>query len=512
MIRIFRSPWMALLPVALAGLYAWLYPSLRTVPSIEQMAPSSAVLVHRFRDLRRYDRDHLGALPDADGDAPLTWSAILGREHNLVGLPGMDPERPVFEMRLRPTVRGDHTLVVLPTRDGDRMEAAFNDPGFVDRGYTRRAKRLVRHGTWAAIGPTYDDAARLGTASLHLEDRGEDHALVVDVEGLATLALNDIGRTPWRGILGALGVRVGLRRPTADAPDLMAQRILEGTDRVARIVQTWEEARLWSFADTRTVVMELDPKAGAVADALRAFHAAGARAADAPPLPPTGELRAWMRAPHAEAGRLMARMLPTLGVALPEALARDRADEAGSTPDLLPLLPAQRGWWIGAGRAEGHPYAATWGLVASGAHALPLDAFFDGGLPEPGDPVTGAAGAWPITLLDAAPKRKAPAGTLQVVVGDPWSLFAFGASAEDWLARVEPLLGTNTGVNPDRPALAEGWVEVARAHLTARFARSVLDAALAAGGLLRALGEDHLDVLVSTDGNRLRLTWVGRAP
>ena len=496
--KVLWSPLVLICAPLLAGvLYYATHSWFSTGPSLEQMAPPGTVLVHRYKNLAVLDRDHVFELP---AEIP-SWSAFIALESNVPGLPGVDPTRPIFEIKGPPKIRGDNTTVVFPLAEPDDFREAFLDPSLLAQGRIRRAKQIHIHGNYGAIGPTKDVVARVGTGDLSCESRGEDHAIAADIEGLVGLALAEGRKKPWVGVLEALGVDAGKRENmeiVVDPKTGEQQVRFKGTERLARIARAWHTGRMWAWTEEGRVEIELESKAGATRDGL-ARAAERVTSPDAPltNVPDFGDAHIWAHIPDAEARVAVLRVLPALGVALPETVFADGALTARwsdtSIAGSLLLL---------GGKTIGHPYATTIAWLANKGVLPDLSVFFDD-LPALGAQRPIAEGELPITVLDPAPRRRAPAGVLLRRDLGGRELGAVGASALGFADRIEA--GLPTPSTPFPIALPPGYTRLVTFGLERNAARRVLGAALAKGGIYSALAEGHVFGIVSTDGVRLRV-------
>ncbi len=493
-----RSPLILICaPLVVGVLYFFTHSWLATGPSLERMAPPGAVLVHRYKNLAVLDRDHLFSLPP---EIP-SWSAFIALENNVPGLPGVDPKRPIFEIKSAPRIRGDNTTMVFPLESPDDFRKAFLDPGLLARGRIRRAKQVHIHGNYGAIGPTKDIVARVGTGSLSCESRGEDHAIAADIEGLVGLALAEGRKEPWVGVLDALGVDARKRENLEIVvdPNTGEQQVrFKGTARLARIAHGWQTGRMWTWTEEGRIEIELESRPGAIRDALRrATVQVDDSRAPVSGVPEFGDAHIWVQVPGARERVAILRVLPALGVALPPSVFADDALTAAwsdtSVVGELLLL---------GGKTIGHPYATTLAWLANKGVLPDLGAFFDRA-PEIGEQRVVAEGEFPITVLDPAPHRRAPAGVfLRRAVGGQ-ELGAVGASALGFADRIAAGLPSSTSAFP--VALPPEYTRLAAFGLERNAARRLLGAALARGGLFSALAEGHVFGIVSTDGVRLRL-------
>jgi hypothetical protein len=496
--KVLRSPLVLIsAPLALGLLYFLTHSWFSTGPSLERMAPPGAVLVHRYKNLAVLDRDHLFHLP---AEIP-SWSAFIALENNVPGLPGVDATRPIFEIKSPPRIRGDNTTMVFPLKSPEDFRKAFLDPGLLARGRIRRAKQIHIHGDHGAIGPTKDVVARVGTGDLSCESRGEDHAIAADIEGLVGLVLAEGRKEPWVGVLDALGVDARKRENMeilVDPATGEQQVRFKGTERLARIARGWRTGRMWAWTEEGRIEIELESRPGAVRDALaRARERIDASPAPVTGVPDFGDVHIWAQIPGAEERVAVLRVLPALGVALPPAVFADGAlttawSDTSVAGELLLL----------GGRTIGHPYATTLAWFANKGVLPDLGAFFER-LPAIGGQRSVPEGALPITVLDPAPRRRAPAGVLLRREVGGKELGAVGASALGLADRIAAGLPNPSSAFP--LVLPTGYVRLAAFGLERNAARRVLGAALARGGLFAGLAEGHVFGLVSTDGVRLRL-------
>ena len=496
--KVLRSPLILICTPLLIGLlYYVTHGWFSSGPSLDQMAPPGAVLVHRYKNLAVLDRDHVFDLP---AEIP-SWSAFIALENNVPGLPGVDPERPIFEIKGAPKIRGDNTTVVFPLSKPDDFEDAFLDPGLLARGRIRRAKQIHIHGSYGAIGPTKDVVARVGTGSLSCESRGEDHAVAADIEGLVGLALAEGRKKPWGSVLDALGVEAGNREKMEVVvdPQTGEQQVrFRGTARLARIVRGWETARMWAWTQEGRIEIEVESRLGPIRDCLaRVAERAGTDGSGLEGVPDFGDAHIWAQIPGAEARVAVLRLLPALGVALPESVFADGALTAAwsdtSVAGALLLL---------GGKTIGHPYATTIAWLANKGVLPELSAFFDD-VPALGAQRPVREGALPITVLDPAPRRRAPAGVLLRRQVGSQELGAVGASALGFADRIAA--GLPAPSTPFPVALPTGYTRLLSFGLDRNAARRVLGAALSRGGIFSALAEGHVFGIVSTDGVRLRV-------
>lgn len=484
------------LPLALGLLYAGLAPLFERDPDHAGMAPPGAVLVERFRDMGAFDRNYYFPLPAG----ALKHSAVLGVENNVARLPGVDTTRPLYLVKMPPSAVGtDANVVVFPLSDRDAFERAFLDPEMLEKGLIRRAKHMHRHGRYAAVGARRGAIRQVGGGTLHAAERGEDFSIAAFLPGLAVTAVQGRQNAPWRSVIDALvdrdpdaaGPAIELRRDQASG-ELIP--VLTRAPRMARILETWRIARLWSWRDRKRVEVELVPHSAETVPWLRA--AAEAAPEDDPVVPPEPpafqEARMWLRVPGPRARRAVLMLVHTLGVDVPEAL---RAAEGRGAVLVL------------ATRSAGHPYAASYAIASPRATPLDLSALL-GPVPEPGGRIERPAGALPLTRIDVGSDRVAPAGyVVRELVGD-LDVVGVGASAPAAVTRVRQLLA-RTSAAPWQALGDDDWRTIAIFGVDEGRAAKLLGSTIEERGLFGALAGGPVRGEIRTNGRALRITLAG---
>ena len=478
-----------LLPLALGLLYALVHSWVAPDPNETNMPPSDAVLVFRYRDFDAVDAHHVFA------PLPAAWSVVIGAENNVPGLPGVDRSRPLYEIKLPPNLRFDSTVVVFPLEDPDRFERAFLDPTLLEKERTRRPKEMQIHGSWGAVGPDLDSVARVGTGTLVCDVRGEAWSLAVDVPGLVQLAMAEANQPLWKGPLGAFGIDFENIELDVNADDGSQSVVFSGTGQLWRIAHAWETVRLWSYPDQRRVEAELTPAADSVV-ATRMAALAGARADARPPPPAPREARMWLWVPGVGERALLVAALHAAGVDLPDAW-------TGVGTGTSEEPEGEGGVLVFGGRASGHPYAVTIGVVAPEG-ALPDLSAWLGTLPEDGSTRPLARGAAPLTVVDTTHRRPSPSGDVRYRVADGLEMVGIGAETARALDGMQAQLAIETDFVPPEPP-GEGWHLVAAFHLGEDHAAKVLGPALGPGGLLASLESGIVDGALWSNGRILRL-------
>ena len=483
-----RRAWVWILaPLALALLYAAVFPLFAPVPTLADVVPAAAVMTHRFKDLAAMDAGSF-----RHPDDPGRPSEQEAARRNLGGLPGVDPKRPIHLVLLERGQRPDPTLLILLVADADALRARFDDASFfLEQGYIRHAQHLAIRGDWAGIGGDRDVVRRLGGGGVTARDLGEDNVVAVDVPELIRFMLSAPTAPPWRPILRALGFAPDVTGATEEVPGAALVR----ADRVLRVHDAWRTARLWSWLEAGRIRLDLEPTPG-----TRLAERLAAIGPDAPTAVPTAPPRAqaWIRMADGARRAAVARALYDAGIAFPAALAADDDHPLGAWGD-----PAGSGLLAWASPSTGIGYAWTLGLAAPGA--LPPLAPFHPLVPAAEGDAQVEAGVLALTLADLQLDRVAPAGTiLRRRVGE-LDLVALGAAAEETWRRFEAWQ-VRAEARPTRLGTPEaGWRVVATLGLAQVRARTLLGGELKRGGLLTALAGGDIEGRILTDGRTLRL-------
>lgn len=508
-----RVPW-ALVPVALALLYAGAHALFSARPSLEDLVPADAILTWRYADLSAYDEAH----PPVEGSMQVRASEELGAQLNLPGLPGVADDRAVLESLLDPATRVDPRYFVLPVRDAAAVQKAFRDPDLRER----HARRVVVHGTWAAAA--WDaraamDAGRAGSGAGVLPPLPPwaRFSVTADWPRLVDAALLPwVGRhSPYAEALAALGFRPPERPSDPAAAGLPKDTVaVAHAGRVPLVRDAWSRVTLVSGPGR--VELTLLPASGSeLRPTLRALAARGRgaeRGLGAAPTPPP-DAAAHLCVPNAAARRAVVYALGYAGVAFAPSLAADDfaalrlapagADGAGDEPwaagwtvAALPspgLEPTYSFAWAGPAGPDGAylgpdpaafslpPLPEVGGAVPIGGEVVPLRAPFFG---------TAGPGEW-------ARARSPSYGNPPVEVVAAGGGAAAQAAAWAMSARLEAFSPSEDD-ETSQPVLAFGRIE----RLAAQ---RLLRRALAPGGLLSALADGDLALTLTTDGERLRL-------
>lgn len=502
--RIPAAAWI-LAPLALGLLYAAAYALLAPKPTLANLPPSEAILVHRVRGLDMLDLTSPG--PRGPGQKPPREA--LGIERNNVGLIGVDHEAPVHLVLMPRTLGLDSTMAIFELKDAAAFEREFMRTDFLERGLIRRAQHLSIEGRYAAVGPNRDATRRLGTGGITSKDLGEDWAMAADLPRLAEHAVQLAKHYPWRSVLNAIGLDIDAARLTLDAKTKAVQAFLPGDKRLQRIHDSWRSVRLWAWHNQKKLRVDLEPVAGsAVAKALAALPTAEALAAaqqDGPP-PPPPSAQAWLHAPSGVHTRALAHLLLGSGVRFVEE--QDGADPLGG------LGKAPGGVLLWGERGVGTGYAMTLGVASRGSPLPDLSAF----LPLPsGDATAGPLpkGAAPITVGDTTTDRKVPAGTIERRAPPGAEILTFGPSAKQAAEGFVAALAAGTLAFPTESGptweTSDEVRPVARFFLGQLRAQAVLGRALQPGGFLAMLSGGDIHGRVEVVDGVVRLTaWVAR--
>ncbi|MDJ0973106.1 MAG: hypothetical protein QNJ98_01425 [Planctomycetota bacterium] len=483
-----------LLPVLVGLVYAVVAPLFEREPAHASMAPPGAVLVERFKDLDTFDRDYYFAL----GKGAPTHSAVLGVENNVARLPGVDRGRPLYLIKMPPSSVGtDATVTVFPVADRDAFEQAFLDPEMLEKGLIRRAKHLQGHGSWAAVGARRGAIRQVGEGTLSAAERGEDFSIAAFLPGLAVTAVQNRQNAPWRSVLAALvdedasgdDPAVEVRRNQATG-ELIP--VFTGAPRLARILETWRIARLWSWRGEKRVEVELVPTSADVVPWLSAAAADTTNDTRIPAPPTLREARMWLRVPNAKARVALLALVHTLGVEVPADL-REGMHAGG----LLVL----------ATRAAGHPYAASYAVVSPREAPLDLSPLL-GTVPEPGARAERATGTLPLTVIDVGSDRPSPEGVIAHEVFEGLDVVGVGVSAPTAVTRVRELLARSTTPAWERLG-QDDWTTIARFALDAGRAAKLLGSTVEERGLFGALHGGFVRGEIRTDGKAVRITLQG---
>ncbi|MCC7139035.1 MAG: hypothetical protein IT460_11490 [Planctomycetes bacterium] len=474
-----RVPW-ALVPLALALLYAGVHAFVGRRPTLEAMVPEDAFVVWRYRDLEAYDLAN--AAPAAAGPTHPA-SEVLGVELNVPGLPGVARDRTVVEATMWREALTDARFFVLPVQDGGALARRFADPDLPER----HARHLEVMGPWAAAGADRRAvrAAGHGAGPLPPLEEGALWTASADWGKLVEHALRAAltGAQPYADAVLALGARFPTRRPTA-APGAF-ETTAEG-GRVPFVHDAWTRVTVTAWPD-RVRATLVPAAASELTPLLARLAVADPAASPAAPAAPD-DAEAWLSMRGPEARKATALALWYAGLAWPEPALRDgfaalHLDAPGSltlvampSPGLLPT------WTILlAGERGAVPDLAAFGLPApadEGVVDLPASV---GRLFHPFGPVAGRGEVLRRPLPGAARDR--------VVVGA-------GPGAETIVARA-------TASMPDAAPSSKGTIAVGGLKATA--ARRVLGRAVERGGLFGTLTDADLAVSLSTDGAALVL-------
>ncbi|MDJ0523041.1 MAG: hypothetical protein QNJ90_13305 [Planctomycetota bacterium] len=485
-----------LAPLALGLLYAAGYALLAPRPTLGDLPPDDAILVHRIRGLDMLDLTS----PGPRGPGLKAPREIVGQERNNIGLVGVDHEAPLHLVLLPRSLGLDASMAIFRLDDADAFEREFMRTDFLERGLIRRAQHLtIQHG-YAAVGPNRDATRRLGTGGITAADLGEDWSMAADLPRLIDQALQLAKQYPWRGILSELGIDVDAGRMRLDPRTKAMRAFLPGDERVQRIQQSWKTVRLWAWHNQKKLRVDLEPTAGtALVEALTALSTTPSAA---PPPPPTAQ--AWLAVPSGASRAALAKLLGASGLRFVEE--QEGADPLGGLGAAAPT----DGLVIWGERGLGTGYAMTVGL----AGGIPdLSAF----LPVPAGDATSAilpAGAAPITVGDTTIQRKVPAGTVERRKVRRAEVLTFGPSAKE---AAEGYVSAAVAGTAKLPEVTPPWPVPAGARPVARFflgqrrASMVLGRALQPGGFLAMLSGGDIHGRVDWIDGVVRLTaWVER--
>ncbi len=490
-----------LLPLAISLLYAAAHSVVAAKPTIGNVAPEGAILVHRVRGLDTLDLTS----PGPRGPKVRPPREALGLERNNPGLVGVDHEDWVHVVLMPRTLGLDSTMAIFRAKDADAFEKEFMRTDFLERGIIRHAQHLHRRGDWIAVGPNRDATRRIGTGSLACEDLGEDWSMAAHMPSLVDHALQLAKHYPWRDLLLALGLDVKAARMTIDPKTKEISAFLPGDKRILRLRDSWDTMRVWAWQHEGRMRADLRPLAGSkVAEALKAVPAwtADRKADEPPPAPPSAQ--AWLWMPWAEHRAFVAQALVQCGVRLLDRdLEASRKDPVGAFATYR--AKHRGGTLVWAERAAGTGYAMTLGVAArDGSHD-----FFTSGLPvDPAAPWTTAPlaeGAAPITTGDTTVPRKAPAGTIEQRQASGRGIITLGPSAEAAAEGMVAFLATGPAPVVAPPDMPKGMHLVASFFLQHRRAERILGRALKPGGFLAMLAGGDIRGALYTDGKVLRL-------
>ena len=484
-----RHVWVWILaPLAVALLYAVVFPLFAPDPTLANVVPADAVLTHRFKNLAAMDAGSFRH-PD-DRNRP---SEVEGARRNLGGLPGVNPERPVHLVLLRREQRPDPTMLILPVADAEAMRGRFDDPSFfLEKGYIRHAQHLAIRGDWAGVCGDRDAVRRLGGGGVTARDLGEDHVVAVDVPELIRFMLSAPNESPWRQILGALGFAPGKTGAEEEVPG--AALLL--ADRVLRVHDSWRTARLWSWQTAGRIRLDLEPQPGTAL--MKRLAAIGPDAGSAVPTAPP-RAQAWVRMADGARRAVVAGALYGAGIVFPERLAANDASPLGAWGE-----PTGAGLLAWAAPSTGTGYAWTLGLAAPGEGLPPL-APFHPAIPSAVGEAEAAAGELALTLADLQLDRQAPAGQILRRKVGALDLVTLGVAAEEAWRRFETWMARGETRRSRLAAPPAGWHVVATFGLVEARAGTLLGNELKRGGLLTALAGGDIEGRLLTDGNTLRL-------
>lgn len=486
---------LVLAPLAAALVYAGAHALLGPQPTTANAVPGAAVCCLRFRGLEALDRHWPFDRPERG-----RVSEVLGALRNVPGLKGVDRSGPVHWVLLPRGARSDPTLMIFPLSDPAAFRERFEGrdlPEAEARGLERHAQHLEIRGSFAALAWDREAVRHLGEGGVTCEDRGEDFACAIDVPAMAAYVLSDAGRAPWRAVAEALGAEPSKVEGRLD-PATGRRNLSYPWGRVPTVGDGWKTARLWAFAQRKTVEVELETRDAAL---LRLLAEVTQASGDAPDVSAPAESLAMLDVPTAAAGRALGRALHLAGVKGAELLA--------SAPPPAPPDSGRRLVFALPNASEGHGWTlALWspcGPLVDLAEALDL--------PAPGASRSLAAGAAPITVSDGRWDGLSAAGSVARVAAPsgagPLPCPGGAGGAEVVLLGADAArYGTSLDALRWAPAALPS---VSRARLVARFwlrqdrARELLAGALTEGGLFSVLAGGDLTGELTTDGRVLRL-------
>jgi len=495
-----------LLPLAIGLLYAAGHALVAPRPTLANVAPAGAILVHRVRGLDMFDLTSPG--PRAPGLRPPREA--LGRGRNNPNLLGVDAQDWVHLVLMPRTLSLDSTMAIFRTSDGDAFEREFMRTDFLERHLIRHAQHLYRSDPWVAVGPNRDATRRIGTGSLACADLGEDWSMVADVPRLIDHALQLAKHDPWRSILATLGLDVAAARMTLDPKTKEIAAFLPGDRRIQRIRSNWRTIRLWAWHTEGRLRVDLEPTPeGLIGQALSRGMPTGAPRPSLPPPPARAE--GWLRLESQADLPLVANTLLSSGVRFVAPESDDPLGGLGKT-----RAHGAPGLLLWAARGLGTGYAWSLGLTAPAGELPDLTPFLP--LPPAGAAsLTLPKDAAPLTIGDTTTKRKVPAGTveraLSVLAGGDrtteYDLVTFGPGAKEALEEMKASLAKPDG---DRAVPSGGDEEtgagmrrIASFFLRQRRAEKILGRALRPGGFLAMLANGDVRGALYTDGRILRL-------
>jgi len=269
---------------------------------------------------------------------------------------------------------------------------------------------------------------------------------------------------------------------------------LPGIERLARIGATWKTARMWVWMDDQRLRIDLEPKAGPIADLLRHWKGSLYDADDGLPRPPS-DAAVWLAVPGKQSSALLAQLVHHLGIDVPGGLMAYETQLGSSTGK--PHRPGPVLAW--GTPAIGTGYALTITIAGDG---LPLGAL---ALPMPAEGEDSAPllkGAAPITRSGA--DGPAPAGEVRTRRVKPFDVVAFGAEAGKAIDRAQAHL-TKAEALPWPQQAKDGFETIARFGATTRRAAQILGRALQPGGVFAAVGGGAIRGSLSTNGKIVRL-------
>lgn len=483
-----RSPmaW-ALLPLALALVYAGVRAIVGQHPSLEAMVPSDAIVVWRWKDFATFDAAGLDA-PEP-GRTVATPSASLGSDLNIPGLPGVDRNRELVRALLPPDGRSEPWLVVLPVANGAKMRATFRDPNLKER----HARHLEIHGAWAASCSDRLVARDAGTFSGRLAaPEGEDWSVSAEWPAFVDFVVRpeQASNEPFSSGLAALGFDPQSAEETAGPGGERQMTVKAG--RVPLVRDAWTRVTLRSFPGR--VTLDLEPSEGAK-ELRQALASLEANPDDDREATMPSPVEASLHLRGVQGRRVLVYATGYAGLKWPAASAAN---------EFKPLrLSEKGGLTLWAELADGP--APAWMIGLAGPKAAFPDLATLGPLsPADAQPAAYSAGGATLTTLYGSPAEPTTFLPVPTAADADWLVTAIGPRAD--MARAALVATTTTHARtsptdtPDRIELATFTVA------KVAFQRLVGSSALGPKGLFATLADRNVKGrLLALDHVRLRL-------